>query len=76
VKDIQVFNNNKMMAACSNDLTVKIFDISELSLKEPKLIQTITTKHMSVDDLLSNDGVLSISISSDNFLLASAGADK
>jgi len=57
-----------VLAACSDDKTVKLFDISELPAKTPKLIQTFQTAHTA--------GILSLSFSSDNLLLASAGNDK
>jgi len=57
-----------VLAACSEDNTLKLFDISELSAKTLKLIQAFQTAHTA--------GIASLSFSSDNLLLASAGDDK
>jgi len=57
-----------VLAACSEDKTVKLFDISELPAQTPKLIQTFQTAHTA--------GINSLSFSNDNLLLASAGTDK
>jgi len=53
------------LAVCSNDKTIKFFDISELPNKTPTLIQSISTTHSSC--------IFSIAFSSDNLLFASAG---
>lgn len=66
VRDIQVSNSGKVIAVCSNDKTV-LFDISELPDKAPKLIQTPQQVHPNCIETLS--------FSSDNLLLASAGKD-
>jgi len=57
-----------MLAACSEDITVKLFDISELPAETPKLIQALQAAHTA--------GIISLSFSSDDLLLASAGRDK
>jgi len=41
VSDIQVSNSGEVLAACSWDKTLKLFDISELPKKLPKMIQTL-----------------------------------
>jgi len=56
------------LTACSDDKNIKLFDISELPAITPKLIQVPKSEH--------TNSVYSISFSSDNFLLASAGTDK
>jgi len=57
-----------VLTACSRDKTVKLFDISELPAKTPKLVQAFQTAHTA--------DIMSLSFSSDNLLLSSAGEDK
>lgn len=57
-----------MLVICSEDKTLKLFDISELPTKLPKTIQVLESLH--------THGILTIGFSSDNFILASAGYDK
>jgi len=63
-----VSKSGKVLAACSSDKTIKLFDISELSTKSPQMIQSVSTTHTSY--------INSIGFSSDNMLFASAGNDK
>lgn len=56
------------MAACSVDYKIKLFDISELPDKSPQMIQDLEPMH--------TDFINTLSFSSDNMLLASAGNDK
>jgi len=56
-----------MLAACSEDNTIRLIDFTEFPEKEPIKVQTIYTTHsMSTN---------SISFSSDNMLFVSAGND-
>jgi len=63
-----VSNSGKVLAVCSSDKAIKLFDISELPTTIPSLIQSISNPHTSE--------IFSIGFSSDNMLFASAGADK
>jgi len=63
-----VSNSGKVLAVCSGDKTIKLFDISELPTTIPSLVQSISNPH--------TNEILSIGFSSDNVLFASAGYDK
>jgi len=60
--------SGKVLAVCSTDKTIKLFDISELPGATPKLVQSISNSQ--------NSNIVSISFSSDNVLFASVGNDK
>lgn len=60
-----------MLALCSADKTIKLFDISQLSNKNPnssvRLLVSSTNQHSS--------GINSIAFSTDSQLMASVGED-
>jgi len=63
-----VSNSGNVLAVCSDDTTIKLFDISEIPTTTPKLIQSISNTHQ--------EEIISICFSSDNMLFTSVGSDQ